>query len=175
MSERTEDTDPPAEPVPEWLQKLHRLREEEAVRFAGHQFDEDGWHDEDGCEICLLAQAKECVCRCAECCRRLLIEVTLLDAQREPKIRERGKPILGEPDPVNGHRDVEGYMLNNFTGHSMACVFLDEASNLCTIHVTRPLVCRLFDCEGKGRDQLIELGILPAREITESDVQGDTH
>ncbi len=38
--------------------------------------------------------------------------------------------------------------------------FLDEASNLCTIHETRPLVCRLLDCEGEGREQLIELGVI---------------
>jgi hypothetical protein len=25
---------------------------------------------------------------------------------------------------------------------------------------TRPLICRLFDCDGEGKEQLIELGVL---------------
>jgi Fe-S-cluster containining protein len=44
------------------------------------------------------------------------------------------------------------------------CVFLDPKTDLCGIYKTRPLVCRLFDCEGEGREQLIELGILPERK-----------
>jgi Fe-S-cluster containining protein len=35
-------------------------------------------------------------------------------------------------------------------------------TSLCTIYETRPLVCRLFDCDGDDRQQLVELGILPA-------------
>lgn len=31
-------------------------------------------------------------CPCGDCCRRLLIEVHLEDARREPKIAERGEP-----------------------------------------------------------------------------------
>jgi hypothetical protein len=45
------------------MEEYRRFLAEEAVRFAGHQFDEDGCHDEEECEICLLFQAKECVCR----------------------------------------------------------------------------------------------------------------
>ena len=41
----------------------------------------------------------------------------------------------------------------------MACAFFDKESRLCTIWETRPLVCRLFDCDGEGREQLVELGV----------------
>jgi Fe-S-cluster containining protein len=50
-----------------------------------------------------------------------------------------------------------GYLLNSKDG---PCVFLDLETNLCSIHPTRPLMCRLFDCAGEGREQIIELGIL---------------
>src|SRR5205807_2014519 len=97
-------------------------------------------------------------CRCAECCRRLLIEVTLEDARREPKIKELGSPTYTPAILTkSGQRELEGYLLN---GQDGPCVFLDQAQNLCTIHPTRPLICRLFDCDHDGREQLIELGIL---------------
>jgi hypothetical protein len=31
-------------------------------------------------------------CRCGECCRRLIIEVAVEDAEREPKIKKLGSP-----------------------------------------------------------------------------------
>ena len=45
-----------------------------------------------------------------------------------------------------------------------ACVFFDGATNLCGIYSTRPLLCRLFNCDGEDRDDLVQLGILPPRE-----------
>jgi Fe-S-cluster containining protein len=42
-------------------------------------------------------------------------------------------------------------------------VFLDDATNRCTIYETRPLVCRLFDCDGPDRQELVALGILERR------------
>ena len=126
---------------------------------SGHDLDEDGEHDEDECWLCLHKQSVENSCRCAECCKRLIIEVTLQDAEREPKIKELGSPIFLPPQlTASGERELDGYMLNGAEG---GCVFLDKTTNLCKIHDTRPLVCRLFDCEGEGREQLIELGILP--------------
>lgn len=100
-------------------------------------------------------------CRCGECCRRLLIEVELEDAEREPKIKELGDPIYGPPD-ASGEREVEGYLLNDMKNirEGYACVFLDRTTSLCTIYETRPMTCRVFDCAGEGREQLIELGIL---------------
>jgi Fe-S-cluster containining protein len=54
------------------------------------------------------------------------------------------------------------FILNNREGHDNSCVFLDQATNLCTIYETRPDVCRAFDCElderGIGfREHLAEL------------------
>jgi len=70
---------------------------------------------------------------------------------------------LGPPDE-KGERPLEGYLLNRITEKSHACVFLDDATNLCKIYSNRPLICRLFDCDGEGREQLIELGIIERKE-----------
>jgi Fe-S-cluster containining protein len=146
-----------------WIEELQSWKAAEAVRWVGHEFDEDGFHDEEECEVCLLARAPTCKCRCGECCRRLIIQVSLSDAQREPKIAQRCSPIYTGPEfTASGQRELEGYLLNGSEG-DCACVFLDQATNLCTIYETRPLTCRLFDCDGAGREQLIELGILPPR------------
>jgi Fe-S-cluster containining protein len=147
----------------EWLQQVEALRQAEAIRWAGHQFDEDGFHDEEECSVCLIASAPTCQCRCGQCCRGLLIEVSVEDAEREPKIAERGDPMYEHPNlTASGNRELIGYFLNS-RGKDMACVFLDQATNLCTIYDTRPLVCRLYDCDGAGREQLIELGMLPVK------------
>jgi Fe-S-cluster containining protein len=122
------------------------------MSLEGHDVDEDGDHDEDACYQCLLKQEVKNDCRCGVCCRRLLVETTLEDARREPKIAERGSPLKGFSN------ELIGYLLNG--REDMACVFLDQGTNCCTIYETRPLVCRLFDCEGEGREQLIELGIM---------------
>lgn len=125
------------------------------MSLEGHTVEDDGVHDEEACYTCLLRKEVKNECRCGLCCRRLLIEALPEDAEREPRIKERGSPLKGFGD------ELVGYLLNS--REDMACVFLDRASNLCTIYETRRLVCRLFDCAGEGREQLIELGII-ARE-----------
>ena len=101
-----------------------------------------------------------CTCRCGECCRRLIIEVDLEDAAREPEIAELGSPTcLPGKLTRSGKEELIGYMLNS-PKNDMACIFLDQKTNACTIYETRPLGCRVFDCDGQGKDQLIELGIL---------------
>jgi len=104
-----------------------------------HQYDEDGFHDEDECELCLEnTGTTACDGRCgrSRCCQSLLVEATLRDAQREPRIKE--------PPTIKGFADeLEGYLLNAPDG---PCAFLDQDTLLCTICETRPLVCRLFDC-----------------------------
>lgn len=126
-----------------------------------HTLDEDGEHDEDACWVCLHRNTVKTECRCGECCRQLIIEVCVEDAEREPRIKERGSPIYTPAElTASGERELEGYLLNGKDG----CVFLDQASNRCTIYETRPLTCRLFDCDHEGRKQLIELGILPRPE-----------
>src|SRR5207244_12144378 len=106
------------------------------------------------------------VCRCGECCRHLIIEVLPEDADVEPKIKERGSPLYAGPElTASGQREQIGYLLNtNENGGS--CAFFDRETNLCGIYGTRPLVCRLFNCDGEDREGLIELGILPPRDST---------
>ena len=130
--------------------------------MGDHTLDEFGEHDPEECYQCLLQQpAVTSECLCGLCCRRLLIEVLAEDAEREPRIKALGSPLLASPDE-NGHRPLVGYILNS--RDDMACVFLDRATNLCTIYETRPLLCWLFDCDGEGREQLIELGIIQREE-----------
>jgi len=123
----------------------------------GHQGDEYGEHDPDECYTCLLAREPVApTCRCGQCCR-LIIEVNLADAEREPRIKELGSPIcLDARLSEGGEPELIGYLLNK--PPSNACVFLDE-QNLCSIYPTRPLVCRLFDCEKAKSDELIDLGV----------------
>jgi len=103
-------------------------------------------HDPEACYHCLLSEEVMSRCRCGNCCRALIIEACLQDAEVEPRIKERGSPIYTGPEfTASGQRELEGYLLN---GKGGSCVFLDEERNLCTIHATRPLVCRLFQCDG---------------------------
>jgi Fe-S-cluster containining protein len=103
-------------------------------------------------------------CRCAECCRHLLIEVGLDDAESEPKIRERGSPIYTPAELTDtGQEELEGYLLNSQINDN-ACAFLEQTTNLCSIYETRPWICRVFDCDGDGKEQLIQLGIRPSGE-----------
>ena len=83
------------------------------------------------------------------------------DAEREPKIKERGSPIYLPGDLTkSGNPELLGYLLNEEqTGHS--CTFLEPSTNLCSIYETRPSACRAFDCDGEGKEQLIQLGIRP--------------
>jgi Fe-S-cluster containining protein len=116
-----------------------------------HSPDEDGYHDEESCYACAaVRRAVATVCRCAECCRHLILEALPQDALVEPRIKEWCEEVRDFPD------DEPGYLLNGPDG---PCVFLDQRTNLCTIYETRPLMCRLFNCDGQDRDKLIELGI----------------
>jgi Fe-S-cluster containining protein len=111
-------------------------------------------------------------CRCAECCRNLIIERDLEDAEREPQIRVKGAPIYTPAELTGtGQKELEGYLLNS-KDNGYACTFLDQTSNLCSIYPTRPWACRVFDCEGEGREQLIQLDVLP---LTSSDSTPSTH
>ena len=119
------------------------------VHLDEHQLDEDGEHDPEACELCI--EKNDTVlseCRCARCCTALLIEASLRDAEREPLIAEKGKPVHVD---IDGNRELIGWTLN---GNGAAGVFLDEKTKLCTIYDTRPLCCRLFDCNMyEHRDQ----------------------
>ena len=42
---------------PQWVAGLRALQAEEAIQWKGHEFDEDGWHDEDECRVYLESKA----------------------------------------------------------------------------------------------------------------------
>src|SRR5206468_2599458 len=70
---------------------------EHQAMLAGDEIAKD-LHDPEECYWCLEAQGPTlATCRCGDCCRRLIIEVTLEDAKREPKIRKLGSPIYIDP------------------------------------------------------------------------------
>ena len=108
-----------------------------------NDLDEDGDHDEDECWLCI--ERNHVVlndCRCSDCCRQMIVEVTLRDAEREPRIQEKGSPIY---DDMSGTKELIGWMLNR-EENNYSCIFLDQQTSLCTIHATRPLCCRVFNC-----------------------------
>jgi len=111
------------------------------MSLESHDLDGDGDHDPDQCELCLEKNcSKICDCKCGECCERLIIEVTHRDAEREPRIREC--------QPIKGFTEEQiGYLLND-PENDHACHFFDRTTRLCTIYQTRPLCCRLFNCDG---------------------------
>lgn len=112
-----------------------------------HQQDDEGVHDPVDCEVCIEQEhACESQCRCGRCCESLIIETSLRDAIREPKIASCGSPIY---DDMDGTKELIGYLLN---GRHGPCVFLDAATKRCTIHETRPLVCRVFNCDESHPD-----------------------
>jgi hypothetical protein len=127
-------------------------------------------HDMEDCYWCAALEPPTLSsCRCGNCCRRLLIQVTLEDAKREPKIRERGSPIYTAAEmTVSGRKELEGYLLNS-QDNSYACAFLDQTTNLCQIYGSRPLICRLFDCDDSDvqqADSILAAASLPRDEGT---------
>jgi Fe-S-cluster containining protein len=86
----------------------------------------------------------------------LVVEVLPEDAEREPLIREKGSPIYTDARLTkSGKPELEGYLLSTGKG----CVFLHAETQLCMIYRTRPFVCRLFDCDGEDKQELVQLGI----------------
>ncbi len=105
-------------------------------------------HDPDECPLCLLTRERRCQCRCGHCCERLLIEATAFDARREPRIRERAS--ITDEGGLLPYEEAD-WLLNGPTG---ACVFFHrdaQGQGVCDIYDTRPLACRLFDCDSDER------------------------
>jgi Fe-S-cluster containining protein len=132
---------------------------QEPARVEGLDADEDEFDDDEDLEV---GEPTHSDCRCGECCRPLIIEVGLADAEREPEITKRGSPIRVPAElSASGQEELAGYLLNSPVNDN-ACAFLDQTTNLCSIYDTRPWVCRVFDCDPEGKEQLIQLGIRPA-------------
>ena len=109
-----------------------------------HDFDEEGEHWPDGCELCIEQEMTvQCRCDCGICCQSLLIEASLRDAEREPMFAEHGKPMYDDCCGT-GPRELIGYILN---GQDGPCTFYDQETRRCTIYETRPLCCRTYCCD----------------------------
>jgi Fe-S-cluster containining protein len=131
-----------------------------------HQLDFEGYHDESECEVCIEAQeSKSCACRCGRCCEVAIVEASFRDAEREPRIAETGMPLMD--DMRTGTKEQVGWMLGRKDGH---CVFFDPENRLCTIYETRPLECRVFNCDGpegeifRDRESWVRKNLTPAHE-----------
>lgn len=90
-----------------------------------------------------------CECRCGICCRDMAIRATEADALREPRLA-----LVGHPIAVNAAGDPVAWMLNALDSSAAdgigPCQFLawkGERRASCTIHDTRPDVCRRLDCD----------------------------
>jgi hypothetical protein len=105
-----------------------------------HDQDEDGYHAREGCELCIENDhSVTSKCDCGACCQRLIIEASFRDAEREPR-------IASECSPLRDFEDVIGYSLND-KSNEYACHFFDRETLKCTIYETRPLVCRVSNCD----------------------------
>lgn len=131
-----------------------------------HQLDFEDYHDESECELCIEQQeTKSCGCRCGRCCETAIVEASFRDAEREPRIAETGMPLMD--DMRTGVKEQVGWMLGRKDGH---CVFFDPENRLCTIYETRPLECRVFNCDGpegeifRDRESWARKNLTPARE-----------
>jgi hypothetical protein len=137
------------------LPQLRKFRYGRPVKHTDlpHSCEDDD--SEGDCLPCVAAEGHvSSACRCGECCRRLILEALPEDALVEPRIKERCEEVRDFPE------DEPGYLLNARDG---PCVFLDREMNLCIIYETRPLMCRLFSCDGEDREELVQVGILPPR------------
>jgi len=132
------------------------------------RLNEDGEHDEESCYPCLAADAADDHLPMRRllpasdhrgCCSRREVE---------PRIKERGDPIY-TPAALTGigKDDLSGYLLNS-PDNGRACTLLRPGHE--PLHHPRhpALVCRLFNCDGDDREELVELGILPPRDAPES-------
>ncbi len=127
-----------------------------------HQLDEDGYHDEEECEVCYEQEHAHCgSCGCGRCCESLIVEASLRDAEREPKIAQLGRPIKDNFAPD----EIVGYMLTDV--RRGCCKFFDQTSRKCTIYETRPLGCRVFNCDEWRQDNPPP----PVSTLTEADRQ----
>jgi Fe-S-cluster containining protein len=112
-----------------------------------HQRDEDGEHWPDECELCLEeSESCVCACKCGNCCEQLILEASHRDAEREPRIKAKCQPF-------RDFEDVVGYYLND-PANEHACHFFNREARLCTIYETRPLMCRLFNCDEPHNDDM---------------------
>jgi len=117
-----------------------------------HTFDELDVHDEHNCDLSVDRSCSvSSECRCGYCCERLILESSLRDAEREPRIAAECAKITHFQDGLTG------YLLND-PRNGGACHFFDREHRLCTIYETRPQICRVFNCDAERRSgEFVEL------------------
>lgn len=120
--------------------------------LEGHYINDWGNHVPDACRIRVEANdTVTCQCRCGNCCERLIIEVDVEDAEREPRIASACQPLH------DGSPEIIAYRLND-ARNEWACHFFDRETRRCTIYDTRPLLCRVVNCdEARAGDEQREI------------------
>jgi Fe-S-cluster containining protein len=80
--------------------------------------------------------SKQPTCQqCGDCCRGLIVEASVLDVLREPRIAQRGQLLAGRPDDPLEPQEW-AWSLSCGT----PCPFL-RPDNTCEIYATRPNEC----------------------------------
>ncbi|MBN8550973.1 MAG: YkgJ family cysteine cluster protein [Deltaproteobacteria bacterium] len=96
--------------------------------------------------------------KCGACCRTYPVQVSLADAEREPRIFDAGLVIPGWLRSKEHHFQLHPLPFLD------SCTFLD-ASSCCRIYNSRPQVCRAFEAgspecaEARRRCGLKPLGL----------------
>jgi len=78
----------------------------------------------------------------------LIVEIFQSDVDREPKLL----PVV---QPVRGIEDEQEYRLKWYGGEAGRCPMLDDADR-CSIHETKPAVCREFEIGSEKCNELRE-------------------
>lgn len=120
------------------------------MHFREHQHDEEGLHEPDECEVCIEKnQSYDSSCRCGLCCEQLIIEVSLRDSEREPKINEKGSPIFCD---ITGTNELIGWLLNSIDGLPPSSCFIGVSffRPLGSSSTLRTSVVQAFDENGDG-------------------------
>ena len=95
----------------------------------------------------------ECL-RCGVCCRTFAIFASLQDAEREPRIAQETIRVQD-----GGETPDFAYRMYPLPFHNACC--FQNADGLCSIHETRPDVCRRFQ---PGSPECIQARNLAAAE-----------
>lgn len=95
-----------------------------------------------------------CACRCGICCQNLAVRATPEDVAREPRLA-----LVGNPIAYDAAGNPVGWLLNVLDPAARdgigACPFYlphtdGTRGGVCTIHETRPDVCRRVNCDALG-------------------------
>lgn len=114
-----------------------------------HELNEFDVHDPEDCDACLERDHSVTnECRCGNCCEHLILEASIRDGEREPRIAAECQ-TMRDIGP-----EIVGYLLND-PEKDRACHFFDRESRLCMIYETRPLMCRLFDCDRERQSETL--------------------